>query len=77
MSDYISRHERLRRIGEVLLRGVYLYLDTYDTPVAGEEQSGEDNHRVAVEGWEPQSATGPRFQQPMRSGRGRRREARN
>jgi hypothetical protein len=53
MSDDMSTYERLRRIGDVLLRGVDLHLDAYETPVAVE---GRHRH-IAVGGSELQKCS--------------------
>jgi hypothetical protein len=79
MSDYISKQERLRRIGEVLLRGVYLYLDAheldaYEKPIAVEE-SAEGNHREVHRGCDSQGAVLPIPQRRMLPGHERRNEA--
>ena len=69
MSDYMSQRERLRRIGEVLLRGVYLHLDAAENPETVEDEPEESNHRSAVEGPGPNSAPSAKLQPARLRGR--------
>lgn len=42
MYEHIGQTERLRRIGEILLKGVYLWAEATESPEPG--QDGEDIH---------------------------------
>jgi hypothetical protein len=46
MGDYISKDERLRRIGELLLRGIYLWAEA----TVGAEPTPTADRRAGVDG---------------------------
>ncbi len=45
MGKYVTREERLRRLGEILLKGVYLWVETTDNP----DPTKSESHTASVD----------------------------
>ena len=67
MGDYLARDERLRRIGDLLLKGVYLWADAVEGVTVGENETQEAMDRRATAAEPPCGGNETHRAGPMRS----------